>query len=325
MKPAIFLTIGIFFSLLLRGQDQQKYSELTAVAWGLYEQGLYLGSAKAYSEAFEALGGKGFVNDRYNAACSWALAGEVDSAFVQLFKIANNGNYTNYGHITTDKDLNSLHEDPRWPEVTEIIRKNKEKEEEHLDKELVAMLDTIFEDDQKYRREIAEIEKKYGWESDEMQAQWKIISEKDSLNLIKIEKILEERGWLGPEIIGRRGGQTLFLVIQHADIEVQEKYLPMMREAVQKGNANAGSLALLEDRVALRQGKKQIYGSQIGRDPDTGEYYVLPLEDPDNVDKRRAEVGLGTMQSYVSNWGMTWNVEEYKKQLPEIEAKQKKQ
>lgn len=157
-----------------------------------------------------------------------------------------------------------------------------------------------------------------------MKAHWKIINEKDSINLIKVKKILDERGWLGADIIGNQGNSTLFLVIQHSDIETQEKYLPMMREAVSKGNARASSLALLEDRVALRKGGKQIYGSQVGRDQETGEYYVLPLVDPDNVDKRRAEVGLGTIQDYISNWGMTWDVEEYKKKLPEIEAKQKK-
>lgn len=123
-------------------------------------------------------------------------------------------------------------------------------------------------------------------------------------------------------MIGNQGNTTLFLVIQHSDIETQEKYLPMMRDALSKGNARASSLVLLEDRVALGKGEKQIYGSQVGRDQETGEYYILPLIDPDNVDKRRAEVGLETIQDYISNWEMTWDVEEYKKKLPEIEAKQ---
>ncbi len=99
----------------------------------------------------------------------------------------------------------------------------------------------------------------------------------------------------------------------------------MMREAVQKGNASPSNFAYLVDRVALRQGKKQSYGSQLARDQFTGEYYILPLLDPDNVDKRRTEVGLEKLQDYVSHMGMTWNVEEYKKKLPEIEAKQKNQ
>lgn len=326
MKKLMILTI---LSLLVFnssfGQDITKYSEIIKEAWSLYESKDYLKSGEMYSDAFDALGGKGMVNDRYNAACSWALANKPDSAFVQLFKIAEKGNYTNYGHITTDTDLNSLHNDERWAKVITIIKSNKEKAEANFDKPLVAILDTIFQEDQKYRQQIQGIEEKYGWESDEMKAHWKIINEKDSINLIEVKKILDERGWLGADAIGYQGNSTLFLVIQHADIETQEKYLPMMREAVSKGNAEASSLALLEDRVALRKGEKQIYGSQVGRDQETGEYYVLPLIDPENVDQRRAEVGLGTIQDYISNWGMTWDVEEYKKKLPGIEAKQKQE
>lgn len=321
------LTLLVILSLLIinfgYGQDQEKYSELIKKAWSSYQSKDFLESGQKYSEAFVALGGKGIVNDRYNAACSWALANEPDSSFVQLFKIAENGNYTNLGHITTDPDLNSLHKDERWNKAIGIVKSNKEKAEANLDKPLVAILDTIYQEDQKYREQVEEIEKEYGWESDEMTAHWKIINEKDSINLIKVEKILDDRGWLGGDVIGDQGNSTLFLVIQHADLETQEKYLPMMREAVRKGNASSNDLALLEDRVALRKGEKQIYGSQVGRDQETGEYYVLPLTDPDNVDKRRTEVGLGPIQDYISHWGMTWDAEAYKNRLPEYEAKQK--
>lgn len=99
-----------------------------------------------------------------------------------------------------------------------------------------------------------------------------------------------------------------------------------MRNAVKNGIASNSSLALLEDRVALRQGKKQIYGSQIGFDSETKLYYVMPLEDPDNVDKRRAEVGLQPLADYIYNchWRIKWDVEQYKKDLSAIEVKEKK-
>ena len=203
----------------------------------------------------------------------------------------------------------------------DIVKANKAEAEKDLDKPLVAILDTIYLEDQTYRKQLREIEAKYGRQSDEMKAHWQLIHEKDSINLVKIKKILDERGWLGPKIIGNQGNSTLFLVIQHSDLEAQEEYLPMMRDAVKKGNANPGNLALLEDRVALRKGEKQIYGSQVGRDPETGEYYVLPLIDPDNVDKRRAEVGLGKIQDYISHWNLIWNVEEFKKKQKEEDAK----
>ncbi len=318
-----FIIFSFWISKDLSAQSAEEYSELIKEAWALYESEDYLKSAQKYSEAFVAFGNRGVVSDRYNVACSWALAGKPNSAFVQLFKIAEKGNYSNVNHLLTDSDLKSLHKDERFGKIAEIVAENREKAEAHLDKELVSILDTIYIDDQKYRKQIDEIEEKHGRQSDEIREHWKLIGVKDSINLLKVKKILDERGWLGPDSIGRQGSSTLFLVIQHSDLETQEHYLPMMREAVEKGNARGSSLALLEDRVALRKEEKQIYGSQIGRDNETGEYYVLPLINPENVDERRASVGLGPLRDYVSRWGMTWDAEEYKKQLPEIEAKQK--
>jgi len=308
MKQLVLTTIlSLFLFNFSFGQNQEKYAELTKEAWSLYEKKEYLMSAQKYAEAFIVLGGKGIVNDRYNAGCSWALANETDSAFVQLFKIAQNGNYTNLGHITTDTDLNSLHNDKRWNEIIEIVKSNKEKSEANLDKILVAILDTVYQDDQKYRKEAV--------------LDWKTINYYDSINLVKVKKILDERGWLGADVVGGQGNMALFLVIQHSDLETQQKYLPMMREAVKNGNARASSLALLEDRVALGKGEKQIYGSQISGSSESG-YSVLPLIDPDNVDKRRAEVGLGPLQDYVSRWGIIWDVEEFKKKQQENERKE---
>lgn len=217
-----------------------------------------------------------------------------------------------------------MHSDNRWKPLLEKIKENKDIAEANLNKPLVATLDSIYVEDQKYRQQIDGIEKRYGWESTEMQDHWKIISQKDSINLIKVKAILDQHGWLGADVVGGQGNSTLFLVIQHADQATQEKYLPMMREAVKNGKAQGSSLALLEDRVALGQGKRQIYGSQIGRDPETQIYFISPLEDPDNVDKRRAEVGLQSLADYASRWQITWDVEQYKKDLPQIEEKVKR-
>ncbi len=326
MKQTTLILAFILTATLAFGQNiPDEYFALIEMAESLYITKDFKKSADKYSEAFKANGWKGYSNDRYNAACSWSLAGVPDSAFFQLDRIATLMNYINYGHITTDPDLNSLHNDSRWEPLLEKIKQNKEKAEANLNKPLVATLDSIFIDDQKYRQQIDEIEKQYGWESKEMQDHWKIIHEKDSINLIKVKAILDTYGWLGADVVGGQGNSTLFLVIQHADQATQEKYLPMMREAVKNGKAQGSSLALLEDRVALGQGKQQIYGSQIGRDPETMAYYVSPLEDPDNVDKRRTEVGLGPLAEYVSRWQITWDVEQYKKDLPKLEEKRKRE
>lgn len=313
----MFLCANMFFAQAI----PKVYSDLVKIADSLYEAKDYRNSAAKYSEAFKANGWKGFTNDRYNAACSWALANVPDSAFFQLRRIAFKGNYSNYRHITSDPDLSTLHGDTRWKPILEKIKENKDKAEANLNKPLVAMLEDIHDEDQKYRLRIDSVQKKHGWKSAEMQQLWSIISQKDSINLIKVKNILDKKGWLGPDVVGEMGNSTLFLVIQHADQATQEKYLPMMRDAAKNGNARPSHLALLEDRVAIGQGKRQIYGSQVGSDPETETYYVLPLDDPDNVDKRRSEAGLGPLNEYLRNWQIKWDPEQYKKDLPKIEAK----
>lgn len=322
-KTSILLPFVINATLAISQSITQEYSMLIIKADSLYQIKDYNSSAFYYSEAFKTIGWKGLSNDRYNAACSWALSNNFDSAFFNLNRIATKSNYTNLEHITTDADLLVLHKDNRWKLLIDLIKQNKEKSEINLNKPLAAQLDSVYIEDQKYRKEISEIENKYGWGSKEMQDNWKLIQEKDSINLIKVTYILDKYGWLGADVVGEQGSSALFLVIQHSDITTQEKYLPMMRDAVKNGKANGSSLALLEDRVALRKNKKQIYGSQIGRDPETQIHYVLPLDDPDNVDKRRAEVGLEPLADYVSHWQIKWDIEQYKKDLPEIIKKSK--
>lgn len=304
----------IIFSIFTFAQVPAEYHVLVKQADSLYKAKNYAESAIRYNEAFATNERKAFPNDRYNAACSWALANGTDSAFYHLFRLAESiVKYQNYKHISTDADLKSLYTDSRWEKLLLIVKQNKDEAEKDFDKPLVELLDSIHDEDQKYRLQIDSINKKYGRESAEIKEHWKKIQFIDSINLIIVSKILDERGWLGSNFVGKNGNMTLFLVIQHADSATQVKYLPMMREAVKNGNASGGQLALLEDRIALRQGKKQIYGSQIGTDNKTGVSFVQDLDDPDNVDKRRAEVGLPPLADYVKKWGIVWDVEAYKK------------
>jgi hypothetical protein len=150
---------------------------------------------------------------------------------------------------------------------------------------------------------------------------WQTTRYNDSVDLIKVRAIIDKYGWLGPDEIGDDGNSTLFLVIQHADLKTQEKYLPVMQDAVKAGKARASSLALLEDRIALREGKKQIYGSQFYLNTQTNEAYVLPMDDPDHVDQRRSEVGLHSMAEYLwEGFNVKWELSQYFKNLPVVDS-----
>ena len=64
--------------------------------------------------------------DRYNAACSWALANNADSAFSNLNYITNSLSYSDYGHIKGDPDLKLLHNDKRWEQLLAAVKANKD-------------------------------------------------------------------------------------------------------------------------------------------------------------------------------------------------------
>ncbi len=185
---------------------------------------------------------------------------------------------------------------------------------------LKLLLDSVWQTDQGYRFKLIELQKNGQTESEAYKKLNLSIKKADTINLKIVTTIIDKYGWLGADDVGFNGSQVLFTVIQHADLITQEKYLPIIREAVKEGKTLASNLAILEDRVALRLGKKQIYGSQVWLDLKTGNKYVQPLEDPENVDKRRIEVGLSSMNEYLQeSFQMKWDVEEYKKNLPIVE------
>ena len=294
----------------------QTYKEYVQKADSCYRAKDYKPSTEYYEKAFK----KEHTNstDLYNGACSAALSNETKKAYTWLDLAIANG-YENINHLKKDSDLEVLHSQKEWEKLISKFQKKIDLVEANYDKPLQKELLLIYDEDQNIRKDFMAVYKDSNSSKKKIDSIGKIMNYKDSINLIKVSKILDKKGWVGKSTVGSQANQTLFLVIQHSDLKIQQKYLPMMRDAVKKGNANSSSLALLEDRVALREGRKQIYGSQIAMNSITKKNYISPIEDPDNVDKRRTEVGLGLLSDYVKNWNIIWDVEAYKKELPELE------
>lgn len=316
MKLSI-VTMLVFICSFTHGQT---YRSIISEADDFYRTKEYQKSVDKFKEAFKIE--QKSASDFYNAGCAASLLGNKELAFEWLNLSFKNG-WTNIKQLKSDKDLTLLHDDKKWAELLAAMQKEVDKIEANYDKPLQAQLLTIYDNDQLIRNQFIAAQKEFGYKSKQVDSLRKVMLYKDSINLIKVTEILDKYGWIGADKVGGTANQTLFLVIQHSDLKTQQKYLPMMREAVKSKKANGSSLALLEDRVALGEGRRQIYGSQIGRD-STNKSYVLPLDDPDNVDKRRAEVGLGLLADYVKRWDIIWNVEDYKKQLKALEEKQKR-
>ncbi len=143
-----------------------------------------------------------------------------------------------------------------------------------------------------------------------MKYYWELISKQDSINQIEVVNILDKHGWVGTDLVGKNGNKALWLVIQHAPIKIQEKYLPSLKKSVRHGLTPGHYLALLEDRILMKNGKPQTYGSQIITNQNTGKKEVYKIKDPVNVNKRRKEVGLESIESYLSSWGIEWDIDQ---------------
>ncbi len=301
-----FLTTLIFL-LFTQFAFTQSFQEQIAKAEAAYDAKNYLESAKAYEMALERKDEKGTAGDYYNAACSWALAGDKEKGLYFL-KISADRGWRNFDWMHQDKDLESLQTAPQWTAIADKVQANLDEYEKDFDRPLKEKLEKIYVEDQALRRLIGPAEETFGKDSEEMQYFWRLIQQQDSVNEAKVVQIIEERGWVGSNIVGGKANAALWLIIQHAPLETQEKYLPLLKESVLKGESSGSHLALLEDRIQMRNGKPQIYGSQIVTDPDSGEMMIHEIVDPEYVNQRRKEVGLGPLEDYVKRWGLEWTV-----------------
>lgn len=128
----------------------------------------------------------------------------------------------------------------------------------------------------------------------------KVWNDVDSLNLIKVEKIIKEHGYPGKSMVGEPANETVWFVIQHSP-KISE-YLPLIKEAAVKGDLDKDLVAMMEDRYLMQEGKEQIYGTQgttLGRNANESINIIWPIENSENVNKRREEAGFKeTVESY---------------------------
>ena len=182
-------------------------------------------------------------------------------------------------------------------------------------KYLLPILDSVLLDDQRYRSSMIQATKNKS-RKDFLNFEKKI-QQLDEKNLEIVTEIIEKHGWLGYRDIGLKASMTLFMVIQHADLKTQEKYLPVIKIAFHDKNMLPSQFAMLIDRVELKNKRPQVYGTQI-LSSSNGYSELQPLLNPDSVDSWRRSIGMDSLKIYLRRWRIEWDVEEYKRKLPEL-------
>jgi hypothetical protein len=165
-----------------------------------------------------------------------------------------------------------------------------------LQKKIIAM----FKEDQKWRVESSNIEngKKSSFDEATINSN---MAKTDSLNMIEAKAIIHQYGFPGYKLAGTDGSNGFWAIIQHCDDDVsfQQKVLLLMAKEVKRHNASGENFALLQDRVLINQGHKQLYGTQVRLDLKTHHAKPLPIQDSLNVDSRRKAVGLSPIADYL--------------------------
>jgi hypothetical protein len=120
----------------------------------------------------------------------------------------------------------------------------------------------------------------------------------DVENTERMKEIVQSIGWPTISKVGAEIASNAWLLIQHADhdVEFQEHCLELMKEA-DEGDVNKQNIAYLEDRIRVNQGRGQIYGTQFKQ--ENQQHIPLPIEDEENVNSRRAEMGMGQLSEQI--------------------------
>jgi hypothetical protein len=122
-------------------------------------------------------------------------------------------------------------------------------------------------------------------------AEWNaVVAPVDAGNTARLLEIIGRHGWPGRQLAGDDGAHAAWLLTQHAPSEMQEECLPLLEDAVTRGDASPADLAYLRDRVLMYRGEPQLYGTQY-RERD-GVLELWTVRDPAGLDDRRAALGL---------------------------------
>jgi hypothetical protein len=120
----------------------------------------------------------------------------------------------------------------------------------------------------------------------------------DSANIAWLKAYVRRWGWPTSSQVGREAVRSAFLLVQHAvqDTGFMRAMLPSIEDAGRRGDLDGSDVAMLVDRLEVKAGRGQIYGTQLSL--RAGRWEFDPIADSVNVDARRRTVGLPTLAEY---------------------------
>jgi OmpA family len=202
-----------------------------------------------------------------------------------------------------DPRLDPLKSDPKWKAV--VLQKVKAAYRTQKQPALAFTLDSLGAEDQKCRTLDRYIENLHVYvaDLDSTDHRWDVSFPCDtSINTdeVHVQALIKLIGFDWPKIseVGERPNKTAFLVISHtADTLMIARYLPLLKDRCESGEAEWIHYATLSDRMLVHRGLSQHYGTQYRATSSEAEKRRLfPLENAAMVNEWRKELGLEPIQ-----------------------------
>lgn len=116
-------------------------------------------------------------------------------------------------------------------------------------------------------------------------------------NAKKLNAIIDEVGFPTVEKVGIEASESAWLIIQHAisEPEFMKKCLKILENGIVENKNYEENLARLSDRIAVLEGKPQLFGTQFDWDIN-GVLSPNMCDDLSMVNIRRLKIGLNTLE-----------------------------
>lgn len=176
---------------------------------------------------------------------------------------------------------------------------------EKLRDEILKMRDV----DQKAREDCGK-----GNADEQMKCYVEIAEKIDKPNTKRLEEIYAQNGFPTAKTVGKEGVDAFMLILQHApDETLRQKLLKPIEKAFKRKEISANEYSNYVDRLLVRQGKPQIYGSNF--EMKDGKLVMSEVKDLKNLDKIRLKIGLPTIKEYAEMLKKAYSLEV---EIPEI-------
>lgn len=119
-------------------------------------------------------------------------------------------------------------------------------------------------------------------------------------NAKELSLIMDINGYPTSDKVGKEASEAAWLIIQHSIGQPNfiKKCATLLKEAVDENKEDPKYLAYLTDRIAVFEGKPQLYGTQFDWD-ESGEMSPNPFDDLTKVNHRRKSIGINTLDEQI--------------------------